>query len=204
MKIFENTKTKNKYLIVIGVFILAFGAWGTLRSAPTGTVLPFVSGSTIYGCVKPTGEIYLVGPGLGQTVCLANHQPIKWNSRGDQGPAGPQGPAGISIFPEAIISDVQLIFQWQDGINIGVGGITWNTDIPSTTRLFISTTSPVPQIQENERFMTEPYFVQNHGVGVENLQQDLVYYFIIHSMDTLGRPVISEEYSFQGNILNIP
>jgi len=73
--------------------------------------------------------------------------------------------------------------------------ISWNTDEPSDSKVWYSTTTPLV-ISEATLFVISTDLETNHTVSLSNLTASTTYYFIISSTDAAGNFVTSTQSSF--------
>ena len=73
-------------------------------------------------------------------------------------------------------------------------GVTWNTNEPTTSKLFYSTTSPLITSASSTNFISSGTLLINHNMTVTNLATSTLYYFLIQSTDSSSNISISTQF----------
>jgi hypothetical protein len=74
--------------------------------------------------------------------------------------------------------------------------ISWTTDVPATSKVFYSTTTPVDVNSSATPVVTDSSSVTTHSVTIPGLTPNTKYYFVIQSTDSSGNTGTSSESSF--------
>ena len=74
--------------------------------------------------------------------------------------------------------------------------ISWTTDVPATSKVFYSTTTPVDVNSSITSVVTDSSSVTAHSVTIPGLTPNTKYYFVVQSTDSSGNTGTSSESSF--------
>lgn len=89
---------------------------------------------------------------------------------------------------------VPIISNMSYSVSTNTADIIWNTDEPSNSRAWYSTTTPM--VLDSSSFIESTNLVASHAVSLSNLNASTTYYFIIGSTDSSGNQATSTESSF--------
>ena len=173
---------------------LALGLWSYTEATGTNVTL----------CYKTNGQMRILTSG--QSACAANETALHLNTNGAPG-TGPNYDDEIAELSAKVEALEDLTTQ--EFINVHVepsfsGGqqyatVKWNTKIAAKRYMLASTTPP--DVSDITSYSGPEYDTQ-HALGLlegSELQPNTTYYYVLFSLDTLGRLTHSQTYTYQTN-----